>query len=87
MTILILAREYAYETAAMLTLSWIVFLIAIRMITALFADGGLIPPAKPPLSSPPPVLEEHGPSKLDDCIVVADMKVCGADESEGPLWR
>jgi hypothetical protein len=80
-------KDYAPQMALLGVISWILFLVALRLLGAVFVDGGLLPsstPTAPPLGD---ASEERTGPAPDDCIIVAGMKVCGSEESEGPLWK
>lgn len=75
-------KDYSPQMAVLGVVSWILFLVVLRLLGAVFVDGGLLPG---PAQIAPPLADVS--EQLDDCIIVADMKVCGSEESEGPLWK
>jgi hypothetical protein len=84
MFVLNIVQTYAREAFAFGVLCWILFLVAIRMITFVITDGGLIPPLHDPHL--PPATVDDRPLAEGDCIIVEGIKVCSSDESDGPLW-
>ena len=80
-----LIKDYSPQMAVLGVVGWILFLVALRLLGAVFVDGGLLPPAAP--TAPPlgEASEIRAVPAPDDCIIVAGIKVCSSEESEVPL--
>ncbi len=78
-------RDYSPQMAVLGVVAWILFLVALRLLGAVFVDGGLLPPSTPITPPSGEVSEELAIPAPDDCIIVAGTRVCSSDESEGPL--